>query len=549
MKNTRNRVKIASTLTGIAALAAAIFSPSVVMAAAGGIQNCTVGATCTVGEFLYDDTNAPISGATCTITSSYPNLTSFASSVALSGGGSDGWYYYSFTSPDTLGMYPTTISCTVSGDTLSIDKSFQVNDAATSTASVDTASIAEAVWGYSSRTVSSFGTLIADVWANATRTLTGGGLSSGNLATQDDVTSVRNKIDNLSTTTGDLTSVKNTVNETRLLLEKIVNKPVIENVLQDTDVKPLSDKLTGTRSMANQIYVNNQFLTQQSAALASSWNNTSGKDLLNSVIALSSVIGSNSDSSSANSMFGTVNFINDSWNWEESTNIYNQLIATDKLISDLKLGLSDYQKTPALYATAKQLIKNSIALEKTVGVVTDTGVKPTLFGKIKATNDLAVSLDEKGVKVGKVLSEYTKTGDTTGTIAQIYDLQNQIIALNKVSGAQNALVKVNQNDTNSIKNALLGLRGIVDSNKMLLSLGAGKTLLNTWLELGSIIFKTLVTNPSNLISQTVELKYYLPQCRLFGTENSLEDGSKAVTSILFLFSLQFLDLANINPTS
>jgi len=42
-------------------------------------------------------------------------------------------------------------------------------------------------------------------------------------------------------------------------------------------------------------------------------------------------------------------------------------------------------------------------------------------------------------------------------------------------------------------------------------LGAGKTLNNTWLEIGSIIFKTLATNPSKLISQNVDVKYYLPQ--------------------------------------
>ena len=33
----------------------------------------------------------------------------------------------------------------------------------------------------------------------------------------------------------------------------------------------------------------------------------------------------------------------------------------------------------------------------------------------------------------------------------------------------------------------------------------------TWLEVGSIVFKSLVTNPSSIISQTVELKYYLPE--------------------------------------
>ncbi|QQG41631.1 MAG: SH3 domain-containing protein [Candidatus Woesebacteria bacterium] len=537
--------KFASALALTLLMTAAVFSPSEVTAAAGGIQNCIVGSTCTVGEFLYDDNSAPIAGATCSVTSEYPNLSSFLAAQPLSGGGVDGWYYYSFTAPSTTGMYPTTIACVVSGDTLKIDKSFQIDPVPASVP--DTNSIATAVWGfsgktldsfgtlpadiwsYSTRTVSSigsFGTLIADIWANATRTLTGAGLTSGDLATKSDldnvnsnVDSVKSKVGDISTTTAvtnvtnvtnSITDIKNVTTETRLLLEKVVNKPVIQNVLENTTV-PLSDKLSGTRSMANQLYVNNQFLTAQSATLTSNWNKTNGKDLLDGVIALSNILGSSADSSDANTMFGSVNWIRDSWNWDESSKVYDQLVTTDKIISDLKEGLADYQKSPALYAQAKLLVKSSLALEKSIGTVSDSSPAKTLFVRIKTTQDLATKLDEKGNQVDKILGAFTKSKDVEGTVSQIGIIQNQIIALNKVSGASGALVKVNPTDTNSVKNALLGLRGIINSNKMLLSLGSGKTLVSTWLEIGSIVFKTLATNPSTLISQTVDVKYYLPQ--------------------------------------
>lgn len=520
MKNARTKISIASALASMSFIAVAVFSHSEVMAAAGGIQDCTVGTSCKVGEFLYDDASAPINDAACTIASWYPDDTVFFAALTAMDvpTQADGWYSKTFTAPATTGLYRTTVSCTVSGDTLTIDKSFQVNAVSSS----DPNAVATAVWSYSTRTVQSigsFGTLIADIWANATRTLTGEGLSSGKLATQSDVTSVRDKVDSLSTATAitnsttvtnNITDIKNITEETRLLMEKVVNKPVIQNVLEDNSV-PLTDKLDGTRTMANQLYVNNQFMTAQTATLVSGWNKTSGKDLLDSIISLSNILGTTGDSSNTNTMFGSANWIRDSWSWDESAKVYDQLVATDKIISELKEGLADYQKTPALYAQAKLLVKNSLALEKTIGTVTDKGNSKTLFSKIKGTTELAVKLDEKGQEVDRVLGAYTKSPGQAGTLSQVNGLKNQIIALNKVPGAGNALAVVNPQNKNSIKNVLLGLRGIVNSNKKLLSLGSGQTLINTWLEIGSIVFKTMATNPSTLISQTVDVKYYLPQ--------------------------------------
>lgn len=478
----------------------AVLSVSEVRAAAGGIQNCTAGSTCTVGEFLYDDSSVAITSAICTVTSKYPNGTDFLVSQIMTGQ-SDGWYAYEFTAPLTTGLYRTTVSCTVSGDTLSIDKSFQVNTATATPP--DTASIAQAVWGYSTRTVSTFGTLVSDVWSNTVRKLTGTGLDSGQLATQSDVTAVSDKVATISTTstnvtnvTNNVTDIKNVTEETRLLLEQVVNKPVIQNVLEDT-TPDISQKLQDTKAMANQLYVNNQFLTTQTAALASRWNSLTGKEALEAVFALSKVLGESADPSSANTMFGTANWIRDSWDWDESAKIYDQMIAVNKLISSLKENLADYQKTPLLYRSVKQLVKNSLVIESTIGTVSDLGVKNTLYSKIKNTQDLALSLDEKGDQIEKVLGGKTSV--------DVDDLQNQVLALNKVPGVSSALT------SNTQKNLLLGLRGIINSNKKLLALGSGKTMVNVWLELGSIVFKTVATNPSTLVAQNVDIKYYLPK--------------------------------------
>jgi len=505
MQKARTEKIIAITLA-LSCLTAALITPSEVRAAVGGVQTCTASATCVVGEFLFDDSSAPISGASCTITSSNPDHTSYLSAEPLSGGGADGWYYHEFTAPAVTGYYSTLISCTVDGDTLSIDKSFEVVSTATSG---DPDSVASAVWNYSTRTVTSFGSLISDIWNSATRTLTGAGLGSGQLATQDDVISVRNNIASLSNDSSDLAQIKETTEQTRLLLEQVVNKPIIENVLEQS-IPGIGEKLEGTRAQANQLYVNNQFLTDKTANLASSWNSMSGKETLDAVLAISEVIGESGDSSSRNTMFGQANWVKDSWTWSQGDSIYNQLTSIQSKISDLKIGLANYQKNTALYNEVKSLVKDSVALEKVIGTVSDSKTSGTLFAKIKETSDLAANLEDKETQINNVLGAYTKSKDISLFTSKISDLQNQVIALNKVPGVVSAITKINPSDTNSVTNNLLSLKGIVDSNMKLLSLGSGQTMVNVWLEVGSIIFKTVATNPSSLISQKVDVKYYLP---------------------------------------
>jgi len=514
MLNARRVSKNALLAFALISLLAAVHSPSEVSAAAGGVQNCTVGSSCVIGEFLFDDNSAPINNATCTITSWYPNDTPFFATATpmTPPTQSDGWYSKSFTAPSTTGMYRTQVTCTVSAEDLSIDKSFQVNAESTSTAP-DVNSIAAAVWSYSGRTVSSFGDLISNIWNNATRTLTGANLSGGGqLATQDDVTSVRNQVTNITNTTtatGDLAHIKKTVDQNRLLLEQVVNKPIIENVLEES-VPPLTDKINNTRAVANQLYVNNQFLTVQSATLASKWNSMTGKEALEAVISISNVLGESADSSNVSTMFGNANWVKDSWRWDEGDNVYDQLSLLSKNIETLKDGLANYQKTPALYTQAKLLVKNSLALEKTIGAAGDISTKATLFSKIKNTEALAMNLEDRATDINKTLADYTKSKDATGIYPKLGELQNQVIALNKIPGVANAITHASLSNPVSITNNLLSLRGVVASNQRLLSLGSGKTMVNVWLEVGSIIFKTVATNPSNLIAQKVDIKYYLP---------------------------------------
>jgi len=467
-----------------------------VQAAAGGIQNCTVGESCTIGEFLYDDDSQPLTGASCTLTSKYPDGTDHLVSEAMTGE-SDGWYGYTFTSPSTTGLYRATVGCTSGADSAYIDRSFEVKSV--SLQSLDADSIASAVWSYSGRTVTSFGSLISDFWANTTRTLTGTGLSSGNLATQDDVISVRNNLNNLSASGGDLDKIKDTSDETRLLIEKIVNAPIIENVLEDQELD-LNSKIDDTKSVAGQIFINSEYIISKSAQMRASWKLRDGKFLLSDAIEIAQILGEEGDSSDSSTLFGQVNWLRGSWNWDEVSSLYNGLLKSKKNLENIKEDLADYQKNPESYSETQSLVANFLALEKTVS---------KLNSKINTTQTIASGLNSKSLEVEETIKNLPKV-NTQEDYIKVRDLKNQVIALNKVPGAGNALVKTNNFDNISLKNTLLGLMGIIESNIKMLSSKSGSTLTNTWLEIGSIVFKTIATNPSNLISQDVEIKYYLP---------------------------------------
>lgn len=491
-----NKMFVATTAVLLVALP---FAKNV-RATAGSPQICTSGASCEVGEFLYDDQYAPITTGTCTITSRNPDGSLFINNQAMtSASQNDGWYSYTFTTPATAGMYRTQVCCTVSGELLCVDKSFE------SSASTSASGIASAVWGYSGRTLSSFGSLASDVWSASSRTLSSfGDLISGIWG--------NNSRTLTNSQTGDLAEIKKKTSETRLLVEELVNKPIIENVLEE-EVPDLGEKLKQTRTVANQLYVNTQYLTSKSGSLISKWGVVSGSDVLDVTLELNNLLGEETDSSSDNTIFGQVNWVRSAWNWEIGEDIFGQAKEAKKtLLSARTSAGSSSAKTNTVYKNLKVLVKSLISLEKLIGVATDPEQKLTVYGKLKDTEKLVAVWDAKGQEADKLLVDWSKAKDPLTLKPKIESLQRNIIAINKVPKIA-SILKMASSDSplKALKNSLLRARGIVDSNKILLAKGTGSSFINVWLEEGSIIFKTLATNPSTLISQEVKLKYYLPQ--------------------------------------
>ena len=500
-----------SLILAITFSAAALALPSSVRAAAGAPQICTVGTTCVIGEYLYDDNYIPITTADiCTINAKDPDEVDYIidEDMPPSAEG-DGFYFHEFTAPATEGYYRAEVCCAPDGETLCLDKSFEVRSDASS---LTDNSIATAVWGYSGRTLSGFGTLVSDIWSSSTRTLSSFGdlvssiwsnSSATNLATKSDVKQ--------STESANLTAIKTSVDESRLLLEQLVNKPIIQNFIEEETVD-LSTKLKDTKTIASQLYANNQYIASKASLIASRWYGLSDKQLIEAVDELSSLLGEEGDSSSNNSVFGQVNWLKKSWDWDTLDSLQTQTKSIAGSIDSVSRQLGSYGKTKTAYTEIRNLATKTSVLSKMVGATGDGSSARTVFGKLREVEDLAQVLNSRSQEADKVLAGWKDNSKKKNISTLIGDLVKKVLAINRVPKARSVFASIDKSKSpeTQLKNQVLVAKAVITANELLLARGSGRPLASTWLEEGSIVFKSLVTNPSRLISQDVPLKYYLP---------------------------------------
>lgn len=489
----------------VVSIAALVFSQKA-LAASGAIANCQTGEKCTLGEFLFDDNYTPITSATCTLTSYDPSGASFLG-VGLTAA-ADGWYGYEFTAPETVGYYRSQICCQSGDDDLCLDKSFEVS---TAVDSVSADEIASAVWSYSSRTMSGFGNLIADIWSYSSRNLSGFGTLIADLWGHTSRTLTGTQATNITNITNDVASIEAAVAENRRLLEQIVNKPVIQNFLEES--VDLNVKIEKSKDIADSLFIKNQYIVSRVWLLSSRWNKLSEKELLSSIMDLNSFMGEETEGKDSDSVFGVITWLSDSWSWPVNEEIKDQARAVKASFTTVQKILGSEGKSKAALEEMKDLGSFLARLEKLIGDNTDRADKKTLFGFLKDTGELAVVLDNRESEVNSLLADWEKKPKTASKLSDtISDLSKKIMAVNRIPKAVLALTSsvVKETAEKRLKNQLLAMRGLIASNRLLLAKGPSMPLANTWLEEGSIVFKSLVTNPSKIISQKVSLKYYLP---------------------------------------
>lgn len=497
--------KLAITLITITALT----FPKMVRAVAS-VQECTTGSTCVVGEYLYDDNYAPVSSSTCNLTSYDPANAVYQNNLALTGT-ADGWYAASFTAPTTTGFYRAQICCTTGSDYMCLDKGFNVTAvSSTSPSSSDiaqsvweyssrnlTTDIGKSVWEYSSRSLSGFGDLVSTIWSSTSRTLTP---TSG---------------------AGSLAKLQASVDQNRVLLEKLVNQPVVQTTIEDAPVS-LSDKLDASKDIISQIEMGSSYLNSRAGLLTLKWNSLTNAQLEAELSDLTGRLGE-PGADDPKTLLGQINWLAKSWNWAEVAQADGAAKTTYKLLTALHSEIVTQDKNQVSYADVKSLLANLTQLDTVIGGSSDSRQNLSLYGELNQANYLASLWDGQQKQAEALLSQNIQSKDIS---TNIDTLQKQVLATNFIPRGAQALVSktVDEPQPTILKNRILALRGLVGANRSLLALGPNKSLVSTWLEEGSLVFKSLITNPSGVISQVAKVDYLLPQEVTKENIISVDDG-------------------------
>lgn len=512
-------------------------------------QKCDSGTTCTVGEFLYDDSYVPIATANCTFTSRYPDGSLFVNSDAMDSQ-SDGWYSYLVEATGSAGLYRSQICCTAGADYLCLDKSFKVEASASALTKQDVADavwdeprashtqsgsfgealqnivpsasdISTAVWGYSTRTLSafgtlpsdvwsystrtlsSFGTLIADLWNHTDRTITSGGSTTSN--TTNNYTTNNNTTNSIDTSSfakkSDVDSLKNEVIYNQTLLEKMVNKPIIKNYLEEEQDIDIESKLIQSRATMIRLSIDSNLMDSKLGMIDIKWKEMDTKKLTASIKEIETL---------NSAIIEGTKKMKESWSFPQAESLYFQASALKSRITIVQNELLVEEKPRIVLDDINSLNNSLDGFISLLGLPKDTSEKQTLFGRINEIKELADTFDLYSSDADKLLSEWKKY-----QVADIQEKTNKLAEnLAKVNKLPNSLTvssaKYEDSLSKKLKNRVLSIKATIQANKILLAKNTEKPFSNSWLEEGSVVFKTLLTNPSSRITQEVPLKYYLP---------------------------------------
>ncbi len=484
-----------------------VCQPSLVLADNANYRTCTTTGSCKIGEFLYEDDSSPNLTATCNFTSKYPDGTSHLTSTAMASQ-SDGWRSQDITTAGLpVGLYRAQMCCTVDSDLLCMDKSFII--AASTTVS------AADIWNYPERSLSNFGSLVSDIWGATTRRITGTDLNSGSLATKSDVTITKEAIAaDVSGLTDKVSDLNLQVARNNNLLERTVNKPIIETFIEDEEPANLSEKLRKTKQIAQQLMSNSQSIKSQLALLDSAWKQNTPTQTLSSISSVAQVLGTSTaeDPQATSTLVSQAEWLKLSWSNPIINRITDRVDSTLANSSSTTRELRAYGKTPTSQQYLKLASEDIQRLDKLIGAEGDSTDAETLYGfisQIESSMRLLSNYSEEIDDILKKLDSYPR-----GELQSIINnMETEVMALNQLpSLSLDALAhKTTAHPLANEENALLSLKTVISANLLLLAQQVDQPIKNIWIENGSVIFKALVTNPSSVVTQKVPIKYYLPE--------------------------------------
>ena len=468
---------------------------------ASDYQQCSTNSTCTIGEFLYDNNSSPLPGQSCQLNAKYPGGTAFITNQALTSR-SDGWYSYDTNPGATEGLYTATICCNPPGGAMCLDKSFEVKSPSGSSLTP------AAIWGYSDRTLTGYGTLVSDIWNYSARSLTSFGslvsdiwgysnktLTSFNFATNTPTTSASGSPNTLS-------AIVKEQQTQRALLEKLVNAPVISLSLGDGAAIPdLQSKLDESKKQASLLYDTISTAKSRLMVLDSKWDHLTADATTKEITAVSSLF-QNQEPLVA---------LTKSWDTPSLATINQEATGLKSSLADL-LTSASLSKTPLSPASLTASLEHLSNMETTLGDSTNSSSDKTLFGYLAKVNDRDASLQGESQKLSAMLEDLNGQGTLVAT-KEIGSIKDRLLTLNEYPGGASLATpaKLSDDPKLNLKNILFSLQALVGLNHQIMAMNVGDPIRSLWLEEGSIIFRAVITNPSSIISQSVPLKFYLPR--------------------------------------
>lgn len=437
--------------------------------AATAYQKCLAGTSCVVGEYLYNDSYVPITGATCTFTSRNPDGSLFVSSAAMtSAAENDGWYSYAVdTTGKDNGIYRSQICCTSGAEYMCLDKTYEIGTEASLSSSDVTSAVWDAsvsahttagtfganlqspapsvvdIWGYSDRSLTSFGSLISDmwsystrslssfsnivtaVWSNATRTLTAGVFDDGSkIATQNDVQVATNSAvvninansdANTSALTSDIAGVQSTANTINGKVDTL-----------GTDLTALTGTVNTVNSTVNTINTNVNTLTTNLATISTNvgtlltkWGSYSATDIITNVGSIQTNIGSSGDGCAASTLFGYAHCAKDKWGVSSADDLLTATNNVATLSAALRAELNYNGKSTTAYEDLQTLLTDLTTVTSNLGTVASNVTTISTNLDTVSTNVLGVD--------SKIDTLTTKVDSLTTTVDGINTNVNTLI--------------------------------------------------------------------------------------------------------------------------
>lgn len=491
-------------------------------------RQCADSGTCEIGEYLFNDDYTPIASASCTLKSTDPDGNTFLNDVAMTAH-ADGWYSYDVsTDGEDYGMYRSQICCTYQGEYLCLDKSFEIASSS-ATANVDESQIAGAVWSHPARSLTSFGTLVSDIWSYSSRSLSSFSSLVTSIWSSDDRSLTSPTIDNDELATksqvnnlnvgvnadfsADLTDIKQQLQQNRYYLELLVNEPIIETFIEEGKETPdLQSKIEESRKIARSLGSDVDSLNENIIVLNTTWQDTDYQIALNQVTSASRVLGASTQvptETEPSSINSKIAWLNKKWKTPVVSNLGVQTTSALANINGINREIKSYGKTFISQQYLDIATQHVEKIEDLVGKETDPSKLATLFGFIKQIEETVDVLIEQSNEIETLLSNWNEYTESEKDL-KLLRIKETVLSVNQIEDAD-TLLKTKPGDEKHRENLALALNGLIESNLIYLATDADTASQNTWLEHGSVVFRSLITNPSDVVSQVVQVKYYLPQ--------------------------------------